>query len=210
MKRAPESLRVIVFDTTPAKADATTQRLTELGHLVIARTSVGPLFARAVRDESAELIALGLDGPEHDGLDVVRSILETEPLPALVLVDAFGPVPEELHAHPSAAVVRRGASDAEWRIRIAEARAGSRRERAHAHRVERLKARLAHEPQIARAKARLMEQHGVDEEEAYGMLRTASQDRRMKLEDLAHLVLAEGVHVVADRTPAHAPRMVRR
>lgn len=199
MKRTPESLRIVVYETTPAQAKITSQRLTGLGHVVTVRLSARPLLHHTVRDESMDVVTIGFDQLDHRGLDVVRSLAERKLIPVLIVADSVDSAPEELSAHPGVAIVRRGASDAELNMRIGEAWARCRAHGDHLHRLGRLKARVRHEAEIALAKARLMDELDLAEEDAYALLRTTSQERSMKLEDVARQIVAEGTRAISRR-----------
>lgn len=196
MKRTPESLRFVVYETTPEMVEITSQRLTGLGHVVTARLSARPLLYHSVRDESMDVVTIGLDQLDHRGLDVVRSLAELKPIPVLIVADSVDSAPEELSGHPGVAIVRRGASDAELDMRIGEAWARCHAHRDHLHRLDRLKARVRHEGQVALAKSLLMNRLHLSEGDAYALLRTASQDQRVKLEEVARKVVEEGPHAI--------------
>lgn len=194
-------LRIVLYQTNPAQTDSTSQQLARMRHQVAARLSARPLLHQALRDdESVDVAVIDCDQADHRVLALVRSIDETRPVPTLLVVESFDTVAEELTEHPSVAIVRRSASDAEMSVRIEEARTGIRIHREYSHHVDRLKTRVRHEGQIALAKARLMNELDLAEDEAYAALRTESQNRRMKLEDVARVVLTQGAQAVSTRT----------
>lgn len=205
MERPREPLTITVYDATTTKAEATTLRLRELGHRVALSTSSRPLFYRTIRDRSPDVVAIRETRTRHEAMNLVLSVAEIELLPILVIVDTPDYVSEELMTHPAVAVVHSIASEAELSMRIGEARVKCRSHREHLQRIERLRARLNHEPQIAQAKIRLMDQCGLSEVEAYAMLRTTSQHQRMRLEEVAGRVLADGVQVVSEMTNDTSP-----
>lgn len=198
MEPLNSQLSVVVYDTAPAKAEDTARRLTQLGHLVPTSTATRPLFHQAIRRQTPDLVVIGKGSRDHAAINVVRSVAEIEVLPTVVVIDSFDHVSGELRTHPAMSLVHRMASKAELEMRIGEARVRCQAHGEHIARTDRLRERLEHEPEIAQAKIRLMDQYGLSEEKAYAMLRTSSQNRRMRLEEVAQLVLSDGVQVVSE------------
>lgn len=200
--KSVKPLTIVLYQTNPAKADGTSRQLARMRHQVAAHVSARPLLHQTLREEPVDVAVIDCDEVDHRVLVLVRSIEETTPVPTLLVVGSFDSLREGLAHHPSVGIVRRGASDAEMRARIEEARTRFQIDREFSHRVDRLKARVRHGDQIALAKALLMNELDLAEDEAYAALRTESQNRRMKVEDVARVVLSQGVQAVSVRTRA--------
>lgn len=176
-----QMLRVLVANEHPGGLEKLCGVVKSLGHHVVARDlevgDVGPLTERT-RPEIA-LVGVGHDG-EH-ALSLVSRIVREATCPVIVVLPSPDP---ELAAHAA----RRGAFAC-----VAHA---DRDELACAISVvlERyaelggLRGAFRRRAVIERAKGILMERHGVDEDEAFALLRRHSERRGIKLADVATAV----------------------
>src|SRR5919112_667065 len=139
------NLRVLIADEDPGALEGLRSTLEELGHEVVP-------FAVSVR-EAAELIAR-----EDPNLTIVMVHQDDEH--ALSLISEA----VEYASGPVIATVRGG--DADFLAREAEQLAGK---------VDQLQGALDRRVVIERAKGILMERHGIDEREAFALLRESAR-----------------------------------
>lgn len=197
------ALRVLAADEDRATLEATDELLSALGHDVTAHAAsvaeVGELIAR----EDPDLSVVAVHADDEHALDLIEEIGEY----------ARGPIVALLGAHESDFV--RGAAergiDAFARPQFLSEVQGAIElaVRRHAERtrllqqVEQLEGALERRSAIERAKGILMERHGIDEREAFEMLRRHARGSNRRVADLARAV-ADGQPLLRER-PAALP-----
>lgn len=95
------------------------------------------------------------------------------------------------------------------RIRAQRLAAGTEPDRLRRSAYARLQARLSSMPVIEQAKGILMAQYGWSEEQAFDVLRRASQRENTKVRDLAVRIVARAAALPADRQPRSASAAAR-
>jgi AmiR/NasT family two-component response regulator len=197
-ERAPD-LRVLVADGPGVRLDEVTRTVASLGHEVIARESSLPDVARITAAERPDVAIVIVHEGSEKALQLIDRIVHEAACPVIAVLDvqnrafineaakrgifayiADGHDPEELQS----------AIDIVLR-RFAE--------------YHDLEGAFGRRAVTERAKGILMERHGVDEQEAFTMLRDRARRTNRKMVDLADAVVAghlllppRAAHLLAD------------
>ena len=168
-------MRVLVIDPDPARAALVADGL----------SGVDPLEVRhaAIYDEAQaaafapDVVVVAAESPDRDTIDSLREASLANPRPVVMFVDRSEPglAEEAVRAGVAAYVVDGLAPN---RVRAILEVAMSRFQVMHQLRqdLDKAKADLASRKTIERAKALLMKERGIEEEEAYKLLRKLSMD----------------------------------
>jgi AmiR/NasT family two-component response regulator len=189
MADAVPPLRVVIADETPQVLAALAERVRALGHEPVAEETTIDGTATAVEHHDPQLVLVGVhDDPEH-ALDLLEVLSDAAGCPVIVALDG-----EDADFVADAA--RRGvtayaASDGEEALRSAVEIACRRFADMLSldARVRDLEARQEQRAILERAKGVLMNQHDVDEPEAYAMLRDHARRTQRRLGEVAAAVL---------------------
>ena len=183
-------LRVMVVDEAPERAEVIGETLRRQGCEVIAVTSPGDMY-RQVGDVAPDVIIIDMDSPDRDTLEHLCLLSADKPRPVVMFThdDDVEQIREAIRAGVSAYIVDGLSAD---RIRPIIDVAIARFEQYQALRDElgRTEAALADRKVIERAKGLLMKSRGVDEEQAYRLLRRQAMQSNARLVDVAQQVLA--------------------
>jgi two-component system, response regulator / RNA-binding antiterminator len=182
-------MRVLVVDPDPARAALVAEGL----------AGVEPLDVRhaAVFDEAEaaafapDVVVVAADSPDRDTLESLREASLTNPRPVVMFVDRSEPglAEEAVRAGVAAYVVDGLAAN---RVRTVLEVAMSRFALMNQLRLDldKAKADLASRKVVERAKALLMRERGLEEEEAYKLLRKLSMDTGRPLAAVANDLMA--------------------
>jgi two-component system, response regulator PdtaR len=166
--------------------------LEEEGYEVVGETGRGDEAVDLVRKLRPDLAILDIKMPGMDGLSAARHIAG-ERLAAVLILTAFSQrdlVEQARDAGALAYLVKPfQKSDLLPAIEVALGRHSElvSLERELGDLAERLEARKL----IDRAKGRLMDEHGMSEQQAWRYLQTNAMDRRLKVHEIAKLVIDE-------------------
>jgi response regulator NasT len=168
------------------------ETLEEEGYEVVGQTGRGDEAVELVRKHHPDLVILDIKMPGMDGLSAARHIAG-ERLAAVLILTAFSQrdlVEQARDAGALAYLVKPfQKSDLIPAIEVALGRHSEllSLERELGDLAERLEARKL----IDRAKGRLMDEHGQSEQQAWRFLQTNAMDRRLKVHEVAKLVIDE-------------------
>jgi len=168
-------MRVLVVDPDPARAALVAEGLAgveplEVRHALIFDERVAAAFG-------PDVIVVASDSPDRDTIESLREATTANPRPVVMFVDRSEPgLAEEAVLAGVSAYVVDGLSAA--RVRSVLEVAMSRFQLMNGLRqdLEKAKADLASRKTVERAKALLMKERGLEEEEAYRVLRKLSMD----------------------------------
>lgn len=189
MPTAPNPRVVIAEDEAIIRLDLK-ELLEEEGYDVVGETGRGDEAIDLVRDLVPDLVILDVKMPGLDGLSAARHIAG-ERLAAVLVLTAFSQrdlVEQARDAGALAYLVKPfQKSDLIPAIEVALARHAelTSLERNVADLEERLEARKL----IDRAKGRLMDDHGLDEHEAWRFVQTEAMNHRVKVSEIARQVV---------------------
>ncbi|MBA3301956.1 MAG: ANTAR domain-containing protein [Thermoleophilaceae bacterium] len=188
----PTPLRVLVADERSRELDELEQLLAGLGHLVTARAIALEALDRAIADEQPDIAIVKVDDDEEHALALIEEIVEGASCPVVALRETSDPdfvgVAAELGVHAFVHPISAEAVHAA--IEIARRRHAETEELEET--VGQLESALERRAVIERAKGMLMERHGIDEQEAFELLRRSARSSNRKVLDLSRSV-TEGV-----------------
>lgn len=168
-------MRVLVIDPDPARAALVAEGLTGIDPLVV-RLAVE--FVEAdVSAFAPDVVVVAADSPDRDTLESLRESSAANPRPIVMFVDRSTPGLAEAAVEAGvAAYVVNGLSAG--RVRSVLEVAMTRFELMQKLRgeLEKAKSDLASRKSVERAKGLLMKERGLDEPQAYGLLRKLAMD----------------------------------
>ena len=193
------SLRILAADEDEQTLRETDALLGQLGHTVCARAVSLAQAAELVASEDPDLSVVAVEDDDEHALELIEEISAY----------ARGPIVALLGEHRTdfvSAAAERGI-DAFARPRFLEEVQGAielaiRRHAEHTRlteQVEQLESALERRGTIERAKGILMERHGVDERQAFELLRQQARRSNRRVIDLA-LAVADGHALLPPRS----------
>jgi response regulator NasT len=189
---SPSATRVVIAEDEAIIRLDLKELLEEEGYEVVGETGRGDEAVDLVRKLRPDLAILDIKMPGMDGLSAARHIAG-ERLAAVLILTAFSQrdlVEQARDAGALAYLVKPfQKSDLLPAIEVALGRHSElvSLERELGDLAERLEARKL----IDRAKGRLMDEHGMSEQQAWRFLQTNAMDRRLKVHEIAKLVIDE-------------------
>ncbi len=184
----PTGLRILAADEDEATLRTVDALLTKLGHTVAAHAVTVAQAASLIASEDPDLSVVAVHDDDHHALDLIEEISEYARGPVIVLLGEHEPqfvssAAErgiDAFARPHFETEVRGAIEIAMRRHAETARLTEQ--------VEQLESALERRGTIERAKGILMERHGVDERQAFELLRQHSRRSSRRVVDLAHAV----------------------
>lgn len=180
------SLRILLVDDAPERADAIEAALGAAGHMVVARLPSAADLIQQIGATGAEVIIVDMNSPDRDTIESLREVSRELPRPILMFVDRSDEsmIAEAINAGVSAYVVD-GLNAARVKPVLDVAVARFNQFQALNDELGRAKASLAERKVIERAKGILMHQKKLSEEEAYRALRRAAMEQNRRIAEVA-------------------------
>ena len=182
-------MRVLVVDPDPARAALVAEGLAGVHPLEVRHTAVFDETEAAIFEP--DVVVVAADSPDRDTLESLQEASVTNPRPVVMFVDRSEPgLAEQAVRAGVAAYIVDGL--APGRVRDILEVAMSRFRLMHQLRrdLDKAKADLASRKTVERAKALLMRERGLEEEQAYKLLRKLSMDTGRPLGAVAADLLA--------------------
>ncbi len=192
MSDLPSTIRVLVAEDNALERSTLVDLLSALGHMVVAEVESGTEAIEKAQQFTPDAVLLDMHMPGASGVQAAEEIAAALPGTAVVLITG------DLSLTLSTADVLRSTAvallpkptppttlDATLRMAVTRAREllSARREAAEA------KAQLEARKLIERAKGILMRRTGSSEQEAYRIMQRSSQDRSVRMVDIARAVI---------------------
>ena len=192
MSDLPSTIRVLVAEDNALERSTLVDLLGALGHMVVAEVASGTEAIEKAQQFTPDAVLLDMHMPGASGVQAAEEIAAALPGTAVVLITG------DLSLTLSSADVLRSTAvallpkptppttlDATLRMAVTRAREllSARREAAEA------KAQLEARKLIERAKGILMRRTGSSEQEAYRIMQRSSQDRSVRMVDIARAVI---------------------
>ncbi len=192
MSDLPSTIRVLVAEDNALERSTLVDLLGALGHMVVAEVECGTDAIEKAQQFTPDAVLLDMHMPGASGVQAAEEIASALPGTAVVLITG------DLSLTLSTADVLRSTAvallpkptppttlDATLRMAVTRAREllSARREAAEA------KAQLEARKLIERAKGILMRRTGSSEQEAYRIMQRSSQDRSVRMVDIARAVI---------------------
>jgi two-component system, response regulator / RNA-binding antiterminator len=176
------SLRVLIANEDPQRLAVITQVLNGLGHTVVAAGVEVTEIGDATRSERPDVALVALGESSEHALDLITNIVHEAACPVIALIHSSDPgfVNAAARRGVFAHITDDNPEQLQSTLEIVM------RHFAEFHNLEGAFGRRA---MIERAKGILMATHGIDEDQAFEMLRSQSQRSGRKLLDLAEAVV---------------------
>ncbi len=185
------SLRVLVAEDEAIIRLDLVETLTAEGYTVVGDCGSGDRAVELAGELAPDIVMLDIKMPGLDGISAARRISESGDA-AVVMLTAFGQRELISEAGEAGAMAyltkpfRR--ADLVAALELATTR---RREAAElAAKADDLESRFEQRKLVDRAKGRLMDDHGLSEDQAHGLLRRSAMGRRLRMADVAAEVLS--------------------
>ncbi len=192
MSDVPSTIRVLVAEDNALERSTLVDLLNALGHMVVAEVGSGAEAIERAQQLTPDAVLLDVHMPGASGVQAAEEIASALPGTAVVLITG------DLSLTLSAADVLRSTAvallakptppttlDATLRMAVMRARELLAAKREAAEAKEQLEARKL----IERAKGLLMRRTGSSEQEAYRIMQRSSQDRSVRMVDIAKAVI---------------------
>jgi len=191
-------MRVLVVDPDPARAALVVEGLVGVHPLEVRHATIFDEHEAAVFEP--DVVVVAADSPDRDTLENLQDASVVNPRPVVMFVDRSEPglAEQAVRAGVAAYIVDGLAPN---RVRDILEVAMSRFRLMHQLRqdLEKAKADLASRKTVERAKALLMKERGLEEEQAYKLLRKLSMDTGRPLGAVAADLLAFAGVLKGDR-----------
>jgi two-component system, response regulator PdtaR len=192
MSEQPTTIRVLVAEDNALERSTLVDLLTALGHMVVAEVDSGTAAIEKAQQFTPDAVLLDMHMPGASGVQAAEEIAQALPGTAVVLITG------DLSLTLSTADVLRSTAvallpkptppttlDATLRMAVTRARELIEAKREAASAKEQLEARKL----IERAKGILMRRTASSEQEAYRIMQRSSQDRSVRMVDIARAVI---------------------
>lgn len=177
-----EQLRVLIANERQERLDAVSRIATAAGHEVIARLVSIDRAAAATRDVDPDLAIVATGPNTEHALELIGEIVDEASCPVIVLLEESDPdfVAEAARLGVFGHVTDADAAELQSAIEISFRRYEEMRG---------IRGAFARRALIERAKGVLIERHGIDEREAFEMLRDEARRNRVRMAAAAGGVL---------------------
>jgi response regulator NasT len=192
------SLRVLAADEDEATLRATDRLLADLGHTVTAHAVDVRQAADCIAREDPDLSVVVVHDDDEHALDLIEEIGEYARGPLIVLLGAHDSdfVRSAAERGIDAFARPQFANEVQGAIQLAMKRHSETTRLTE--QVEQLESALERRGTIERAKGILMERHGVDDRQAFELLRQQARRSNRRVIELAHAV-ADGHSLLPNR-----------
>ena len=185
-------LRVMLVDDSRKEVSLLHEGLHAAGYDVVhvSRSTTAAALLDVVAALHPEVIIIDSDSPTRDTLEQLAFVSARQPRPIVLFTEdrANATIQAALQAGVSAYIVD-GIDATRLQPILDVAVARFAQDRALREELKSAQARLAERKIVERAKGLLMKQKGVDEEEAYRLMRKLAMDRNRKLLDVAQQII---------------------
>jgi two-component system, response regulator PdtaR len=185
-------IRILVADDDSSARATIVDLLRSFGHVVVDAVGTGRQAVERAAQVSPDVVLLDVHMPDGSGIEAAGRIVESGASPAIVLFSGDPAISLSKHDVAATAAVAflpkptpPHMLDSTIRLAFSRSRElSAARKEAHA-----AKQQLEERKTIERAKGILMRRTGSSEQEAYRILQRTSQDRSVRMVDIAKAVL---------------------
>jgi AmiR/NasT family two-component response regulator len=191
--RAPHPLRVLIANERKERLQTTTGLVAAMGHEVIARSLEVSQVAAATAETAPDVALVGLGESSQHALELISRIVQEAECPVIAILETSDPdfVNEAAKRGVFASITGGDPEELQSAIDIVLRRF------AEYHNLEGAFDRRA---LTERAKGILMERHGIEEQEAFELLRSHSRRSGRKLIEIAEAVATSHLLLRSPRT----------
>lgn len=184
------SLRIAIAEDEPDMREYLEMTLPRLGHQVVVAAENGRELVERCRTARPDLVITDIKMPEMDGIAAATQIFQEGPVPVILLSAYHDPeLIERAEADHVLAYLVKPITEADLRPTIAIAMRRFEQFQTLWKETADLRQALEERKVIERAKGALMKRANVDEVEAFRRLQRLATDKRVKLVEVARLIL---------------------
>ena len=185
-----EALRIALVDDNPVRAAILEEGLREAGHSDITRLTTSTTLLRELSGLDPDMVIIDLANPSRDSLEQMFQISRSVPRPVAMFVDHSDTsmIEAAVEAGVSAYIVdglKKERIKAILDMSISRFNAFSRLKTELAQ----ARTELDERKTVERAKAILMQRRGIQEPEAYALLRRTAMNENRRIIDVAQSIL---------------------
>jgi response regulator NasT len=183
-------MRVLVVDETLERAEILRDGLRRAGHEVTASLSSPLALLKTIEELRPDVIVIDTESPSRDVLEHLVVMSQHTPRPVVMFATDGAPetIREAVRAGVSAYVVD-GLDAARVKTIVDVALARFEDFQRLREQLAEANLKLFERKLVERAKGILMKTRGLDEESAYGVLRKAAMDRKLRLSEVAQQLI---------------------
>jgi AmiR/NasT family two-component response regulator len=192
------SLRILAADEDEETLKMTDELLAGLGHTVTAHAVDVSQAGDLIASQDPDISVVVVDDDDEHALDLIEEICEYARGPLIVLLGAHDASFVRIAAERGIDAFARPqfAEEVQGAIELALKRHSEKKRLTE--QVEQLESALERRGTIERAKGILMERHGVDDRQAFELMRQQARRSNRRVIELAHAV-AEGHSLLPNR-----------
>ena len=183
------ALRVMLVDESESRSLELSLMLAKLGYEVVAEVSNPRELYAKVRELAPDVIIIDTESPSRDTLEHVALLSERDPRP--IVMFSADRTSETIRAATGAGVsayIVDGLSASRVEPIIAAAVARFDAFQKMRHELARAQTQLSDRKLVERAKGVIMRQKGIDEAEAYALMRRQAMHKSVRLVDIANTI----------------------
>ena len=187
---SPAALRVLLVDDVAHRNELIRDELARQGHLVVGVVDQALLIDDCVKRLEPDVVIVDAESPGRDTLEHLAAVSGTHPRPVVVFADdpSHEPMRQALRAGVSAYVIA-GLEPSRLMPVLQVAIARFEQDRALREQLDVAQTQLSERKCIERAKGILMDEVGLNEEQAYRHLRKLAMDRGQRLAEVAERIV---------------------
>jgi response regulator NasT len=192
MTDSAAAVRVLVADDDAEGRELLVAVLDALGYDVVAEVGTGRDAVALVDTHKPDIVLLDVHMPDGSGIDAAKQITAAHDGMAVVLFtgdETLALSEQEVDETAAISMLAKPAKKAQLDAALRLALANARRLRGARQDADAARQELADRRTIERAKGILMRRTGCSEQDAYRILQRSSQDRSVKMADVAQEVL---------------------
>jgi len=185
-----QALRVVVADDEPEMHKYLQDTLSRLGHQVVGKASTGQQLLEICTEAKPDLLITDIKMPDMDGIEAVRQLCQTHPLPVILVSAYHDPelIQRAMSGHVMAYLVK-PIKQADLETTIAVAIRRFKEFTALQQQTTDLRQALEERKIIERAKGVLMKRAGFDEPDAFRRLQKLASEKNLKLVRVAEMIV---------------------
>jgi response regulator NasT len=184
------SIQIAVADDERRMRDYYKNILPLLGHRVVCAAQSGRELVRFCEESRPDLIVTDIKMPDLDGIEAVREIGRSEPIPAILVSAYHDPeLIERTRGEQVLAYLVKPIKQADLEVAIGVAMQRFDEFQTLREEAGELRQALADRKIIERAKGILMKRANLDEETAFRRLMKLARDHNQRIVDASHVIL---------------------
>lgn len=190
-KVSNETLKIMLVDEQPERFELLNSTLTACGYQVVANVGAHENINAAVEQCQPDVIIADLDSPGRDTLESLQAVTRDRPRPIVMFTNDGDEDTIELAVKSGVtAYVVDGMNPERIRPILDVAISRFREYQLLRNELEQARLQLTERKVIEKAKGILMKNRGLDEDQAYQVMRKMAMDRNLKISELARSIIA--------------------